>query len=156
MRECFIYKITSIKNKIYIGSTYNIKKRLNDYKNLYCKKQTKLYNSLKKYGFENHKFEIIENCFQNNRNERESFWGKFYDVLGKNGLNLSLPKQKNYPSCSEETKAKMSKIHKGKIINENCRKLSSERMIGKKYALGYKFTEEQRKKHGEERKGVKS
>ena len=57
-----IYKITSPTNRIYIGSSNDIYNRWCSYKNLKCKSQTKLYNSLLKYGAENHIFEIIENC----------------------------------------------------------------------------------------------
>ena len=54
-----IYKITSPSNKVYIGQSRNISKRINNYSNLNCKKQRKLYNSLKFYGWENHIFSII-------------------------------------------------------------------------------------------------
>ena len=58
-----IYKITSPTNKIYIGQSTNIKQRWNDYnKMIRCKRQTRLYNSLKKYGPKNHIFEILEEC----------------------------------------------------------------------------------------------
>ena len=57
-----IYKITSPKNKVYVGSTINIKKRFNSYRNLKCKTQVRLYRSFIKYGVENHKFEIITEC----------------------------------------------------------------------------------------------
>ena len=45
-----IYKITSPNNKVYIGQSVDIEKRLKRYKNLNCKKQSKIYNSLNKYG----------------------------------------------------------------------------------------------------------
>ena len=45
-----IYKITSPTKKIYIGQSINIEYRIESYKKLIrCKKQIKLYNSLKKY-----------------------------------------------------------------------------------------------------------
>ena len=55
-----IYKITNPKGKVYVGQTTNYRKRLNHYRILHCKRQQKLYNSLHKYGFNNHVFEIIE------------------------------------------------------------------------------------------------
>lgn len=59
-----IYKITSLSDRIYIGQSTNINKRLNSYKSSLCnsKKQTRLYNSFKKYGVKNHSFEILEVC----------------------------------------------------------------------------------------------
>jgi group I intron endonuclease len=61
-----IYKITSPTNKIYIGQSVDIERRFKEYKRLNCKKQTKLYFSLKKHGVENHVFEILEECSQDN------------------------------------------------------------------------------------------
>jgi len=83
-----IYKITNPKGKIYIGQTSNWNKRLRYYKTFQCKGQIKLYNSLRKYGPEDHKFEIIEECSTDLLNEREIYWIKKYDSLGKNGMNL--------------------------------------------------------------------
>lgn len=57
-----IYAIISPTNKIYIGQTVDIKKRFNKYKRLNCKLQYKLYNSLNKYGVDNHEFQVIEEC----------------------------------------------------------------------------------------------
>ena len=51
-----IYKITSPTNKIYIGQSIDIENRFTKYKSLDCKNQVRLYNSLKKYGFDKHKF----------------------------------------------------------------------------------------------------
>lgn len=54
-----IYKITSPSGKIYIGQSWNISKRKSYYKNNPNKSQCYIYNSLCKYGFENHTFEVI-------------------------------------------------------------------------------------------------
>lgn len=84
-----IYKITSPSGKIYIGQTTNWRKRTQCYNRIqYSGIGPKLYNSLIKYGPENHIFELIEECSNELLNEREIYWGKFYDVLGENGLNL--------------------------------------------------------------------
>lgn len=45
-----IYKITSPKQRIYIGQSTNIKKRFNHYNRLLCEKQRILYRSFLKYG----------------------------------------------------------------------------------------------------------
>ena len=74
MKICGIYKITSPSGRIYIGQSIDIQKRWNQYKYNSCKSQTKLYNSLKKYGWENHKFEIIEECSKEELSNREKFW----------------------------------------------------------------------------------
>ena len=59
MKVIGIYKITSPSNKIYIGQGIDIYIRWNEYKRLKCKRQPKLYASLKKHGVDNHKFEIV-------------------------------------------------------------------------------------------------
>ena len=82
-----IYKITSPSKRVYIGQSVNINSRCIHYKNLHCKTQIKLYNSIVKYGWENHKFEVIEECEVHLLNERERYWQEHYEVIGKNGLN---------------------------------------------------------------------
>ena len=57
-----IYKITNPKGAIYIGSSKHIEKRFAQYKNLRSNEQHKLRNSINKYGYENHNFEILEEC----------------------------------------------------------------------------------------------
>ena len=118
-----IYKITSPTNKIYIGSSKDINNRLCKYKNLKCKTQSKLYNSLKKYGYENHVIEIIEECTLENLLKRELYYGLKFNVLDKNlGLNCRLPKiEDGYYVMSSETRKKIGTANKikqtGKIHN---------------------------------------
>lgn len=110
-----IYKITNPKGKIYVGQSKNIDIRWNrHYKKLHCKEQFKLYNSLKKYGVENHTFEILEECKVELLNEKELFWGIFYDVLNpKKGLNmqgLGLQKSRTKASIEKAAKKKRKNI----------------------------------------------
>ncbi len=93
---CGIYKITSPSGRVYIGQGINIEKRVRTYKNLHCKTQPRLYASLLKYGVEEHTFEIIENCLEEDLDCRERFWQDMFDVIGKNGLNCVLT------ACEEE------------------------------------------------------
>ena len=86
-----IYKIINPKGKIYIGQSVDIEDRKKQYK--YLSKYSlgrKIKNSIKKYGWENHTHEIIEECSVEQLDEREIFWGTYYNVLRKNGLNLKL------------------------------------------------------------------
>jgi len=118
-----IYKITNPKGKIYIGQSTNIKERFRKYNKLNNKRQTKLYYSLKKYGIDNHQFEIIEECNTSQLNEREIYWGTYYNVLGDDGLNLRLGKGRG--SCSQNTKNKISNSLKGqRKSKEHCLHLS--------------------------------
>lgn len=102
-----IYKITNPNNKIYIGQSINIEKRWNDYKKLNCKSQTKLYNSLKKYSWEQHKHEIIEECLENILLERETYWKQYYKVLEISSLCCRIDGRGGH--LSEETIQKMLK-----------------------------------------------
>ena len=97
MNKQGIYKIISPSNKVQIGQSTNIEKRWRTYELLNCKQQVKLYNSLNKYGVEHHKFEIIENCEIEELNSRERYWQDFYNVLGENGLNLTLVDSEELP-----------------------------------------------------------
>lgn len=119
-----IYKITNPKGKIYIGQSINVKIRNNFYKTNNCKNQPKLYNSFQKYGWEQHVFEIIEECNLDQLNEKEIYWGLYYDVLGEKGLNLRLGNGRGL--VSEETKQKQRKAKLGKKLSkEHCDKISN-------------------------------
>jgi len=109
-----IYKITSPSNKVYIGQSTNIKKRWGSYTTLNCKGQRKLYNSLKKYGWEEHKKEILEECRVSMLEERETFYKLYYKVLDTPSLCCRMDGKFGYDSI--ETKLLKSK---GKLGNTN-------------------------------------
>lgn len=117
-----IYKITSPSGKIYIGQSTNLEKRKDDYIKLRCDKQPKLFNSLQKHGWGQHIFEIIEKCSLEQLNEREIYWGLYYNVLDKNGLNLRLGNANGL--CSEETKNKIGLANSGPKPNGFNQKLN--------------------------------
>jgi group I intron endonuclease len=132
-----IYKITNPKGKIYIGQSLDIKRRKNDYEKFKCKKQIKLYNSLLKYGWEQHTFEIIEECILEKLNEREIYWGEYFDVLKENGLNLKLGNSNGL--YSEESKQKMSESKIGYKQSEETIMKRSEAMKGKIFSEQHKI-----------------
>lgn len=108
-----IYKITSPSGKVYIGQSTNIEQRWKDYKETRrCQRQTILYNSFKKYGVKNHKFEIIEECNESKLLERETYWKKFYKVLEIPSLCCRMDGKGGRDS--QETKDRKSKARKGK------------------------------------------
>lgn len=116
-----IYKITNPTGKIYIGQSTNIKKRWEFYIGFHCKGQTKLYNSLKKYGWDNHKKEILEECRVSMLEERETFYKLYYKVLDTPSLCCRMDGKFGYDSI--ET-----------------RKLKSKGKLGNTNALGHKKT----------------
>jgi group I intron endonuclease len=105
-----IYKITSPSNKIYIGQSINIKRRFLGYKNGWHKqKTTKLFGSFKKYGVDNHLFEIVLLCDKKDLNLNERYYQEFFDACGPNGLNLMLTSVYDRSGkMSKESVAKMS------------------------------------------------
>lgn len=86
-----IYKITSPSGKVYIGQSINIEKRWKKYSihKKVSQQQSKLHYSFRKYGKENHTFEIIEECSIEQLNEREIYWINKYNSV-KKGLNISI------------------------------------------------------------------
>lgn len=109
-----IYKITSPTGRVYIGSSNDIDNRLCSYKNLKCKNQTKLFNSIKAHGWDMHKFEVLEECSIETLLERELHYGIKFNVLDREaGLNCRLPKSgEHYTYMSQETKDKIGETNK--------------------------------------------
>lgn len=133
-----VYKITSPSGKVYVGSSNDIANRVCSYKGLKCKNQRKLYNSIKKYTWDEHVFEILEECSVDILLERELFYGLKFNVLDKNtGLNCRLPKAgESYSYMSEETKTNISKANKNKqkgkkhaYYDSSLKKLTIEQVI---------------------------
>lgn len=93
--NCGIYIIKNlINNKVYIGQSINIDKRLEVHKqnafNETCKEYDKcLYKAIRKYGLNNFSFEILEKCTEEDLNERECYWIKHYDSYN-NGYNCTI------------------------------------------------------------------
>ena len=150
-----IYKITSPSGKVYIGQSVDIEKRFSRYINMYSGiiNQTRLYNSLKKYGPKNHKFEIIEECNENLLNEREIFWINFHNSTLL-GLNIRCGGEGG-GKLSNDTKIKISRIHKGlkKPKNQKFREQISQKLRGRKiYWIDKIITKERNEKIKESNK----
>jgi len=127
-----IYKITSPSKKIYIGQSINIMTRWKGYRKLRCKSQRYLYHSLKKYGVDKHKFEIINKCLPEQLNELEKYYVDLYQTFNsKFGLNLR-DGGGNRGMLLEETKQKIRLSLTGRKRPEYIGKLISEKLRGKK------------------------
>jgi group I intron endonuclease len=131
----YIYKITSPTNRVYVGQTNNINRRINDYTYRKTSSQKLLHKSLEKYGFKNHKFEILDEVSPDNIHNAEKFYISIcesYRHHHKNGLNLTMGGEGTAGRVlSAETRAKMSKSQKGRTCSDETRKKISEANKGK-------------------------
>lgn len=146
-----IYKITSPTKKVYIGQSVNIERRFSTYKrNNPINKQPRLYGSFKKYGIENHKFEIICECGIFELNDKERYYQDLFSATDKNSLNCILQKTSNldYVSSLEtrkkisekakgrkhtiETKLKLSLAHTGKKLSPEHKEKLRLKLVGRK------------------------
>lgn len=176
--EWSIYKIVNPKNRVYIGITTDLPKRIKHYQRADCRNQQALFHSLKKYGFSEHTFEVIE-TFTSNKDfamEREIYWISYYkcnysQLPKENGLNLTgggrgshgrvmtdETKQKLRQAnlgkkYSDETKAKLSAMKKGKKIKSGWTEEKKAKM--RVIKLNFRHTEDAKKRIGEGAKGNK-
>lgn len=135
-----VYKITNPAGKIYVGSSKEVEVRFKRYKKLQCKAQPKLYNSLKKYGPENHIFEIITECKELELFKLENYYGLQNNCLDRNvGLNLLLPGIDDIKIIiSKENRETRSKSRLGKKATEEAKINMSLSQLGRKHSTNTK------------------
>lgn len=149
-----IYRISSPSNKIYIGQSVDIKTRFNKYNSLNCKGQIRLHNSLLKYGVDNHIFEILEECNIESLNQRERYYQDYYNATSEYGLNCILTETEVLPKkYSEKSKKKMSESQTGKHLSDETKLKISKLHKGKKYRLGHTASDETKLKMSNSQKG---
>lgn len=178
-----IYKVTNLINsKMYIGQARNIKSRWSSHKSAYSTENTVLYRAMRKYGLENFKFEVIEECKEEELDNLEIYYIWYYNTYihaeNSNGYNMTIggggssglsgEKSNMYGKRhSEETKQKMSESQKGKVLTEEHRRNIGKTSKGRipteetrakmsKAHNGKVFSEEHKMKIGESQKGGKS
>ena len=123
-----IYKISNPKGKVYIGQSVDYPKRLKTYKAQYKSHiGPKLYNSIKKYGIENHRFEVIETCKEKDLDEREIYWIQEYGSV-EGGLNLQYGGKGG--RLSQETRDKKAKSMTGKKASQETKEKMRNARIG--------------------------
>lgn len=127
-----IYKITNIDNgKIYVGQTRNLKRRIKEYKykskKLNKKSKYGIVIEMNKIGFDNFKFEIIEEANDSLLNEKEIYWINKLDSRnpligynskegGKGGSLIELSKHKMSESSKAFRHSEEEKIRRSKPI----------------------------------------
>lgn len=140
-----VYIIISPTNRIYIGSSDDLVRRIHNYRFIKSvKKQIRLYESLNKYGYENHHFDIIEECGFLEMRKKERKWQEYCSVIGKNGLNCNYVNTDELPKkLLQSTKDKIGLKNKGKIRTQEHKDAVSKAQTGRKH------TEEHKRKTGE-------
>ena len=84
-----VYKLISPNKKVYIGISKKIERRFKEYEKLRCKNQILLYNSLKKYGWDNFTKEILyKNLSKEEAKQKEKEFILIYKQLN-NSLNIT-------------------------------------------------------------------
>ncbi len=124
---CGIYQIKNKSNqKVYIGSSINIKNRL--YKHLWLLKKNKhdnihLQNSFNEYGEDCFEFSLVENCEYDELISRENYYINAFSSCNNDfGYNLALVNEFRRNTYNDEVKIKLSKFNL--IKNGNINKFS--------------------------------
>lgn len=90
-----IYKIENLINhKCYIGQAVDVNRRWRKHRETYNEPkfpqyEYPLYRAMRKYGFENFSFEVLEECSREELNEKEKFYVEKYNAFF-NGYNQTL------------------------------------------------------------------
>ena len=85
MPICGIYKITNqLNGHAYIGLSIDIERRWKEHRKM--KYRACIYDAFVKYGIDNFKFTILEECQKDKLNEQEKYWIAYYNTY-KNGYN---------------------------------------------------------------------
>jgi group I intron endonuclease len=107
-----------LSNNIYIGRTLCFRKRYNNYATLSCKRQPRLYSSLRKYGFDNHNITVLIKCKPEELNLWEAFYIKLFDSFNTEyGMNLT--SGGDAALHTEQTKEKIRKSNLGRVFSES-------------------------------------
>ena len=120
-----IYKINFPNGKAYIGQTiHDLEHRKTGHRNSYQIKNNIVYRAIRKYGWDNIIWEVIDNTEDiNELNEKEKYWIKYYNTYiglkNANGYNMTEGGGGSLGRYhTEKTKQKISKNNKGNILSE--------------------------------------
>jgi len=152
-----IYKIEfKTTNWWYIGSSYDVKKRVETHKKnlkkgVHC--NTVFQHLYDTYSEENLTYEILEECDEKALEKKEKYWYLEYNKLYESTMiNMRFPFRTDF---TEETRKKLSDINKGKHHSEETKRKLSELSVGNKnHFFGKHHSEETKRKMSESSKGI--
>lgn len=151
-KRIIVSGIYGLRNKTtgkwYIGQSVNIQNRWDSYSKFECWKQRKLYNALKKYGYDDFDKVILEECNPDPEimSPKEDYWMDYYNSID-DGYNIR--RAQNKGPMPLETKERISFALKGIPQPEYRKKLISQTLTGKYCGEKHPFFG---KKHSEETK----
>ena len=136
-RICGIYKITNkVNGKVYIGQSVHIKQRWKNHKkDAFWTKGVDynypLYQAIRKYGYDNFLFEVVEECSKEELNDKEKLYIQQYQSFKKKyGYNQTLG------GDSQEHAKKLTKEDVDKIIIRLKTSYDSANIICKEFGVG--------------------
>lgn len=142
-----IYKTTNLVNgMIYVGKDSKNRKK-------YLGSGLHLRRAVNKYGKENFKKEILQECSSiEEMDNTEDFWIEKLDARNPEiGYNIARGGHGGFTGFhSEETKKKMSEFHKNRVRKPHSEETKRKISIGNK---GKVFSEETKRKIGEKSRG---
>lgn len=117
-----IYKWQNrINNKVYIGKSVNVAKRVREYRHEVNRGNTRpIIAALRKYGFDNFDFSIIEQCDELSNEqllEREQYWMNYYDSQNlEKGYNLLDATETPLEVLSQGSKNVKARLNEEKVL----------------------------------------
>jgi group I intron endonuclease len=146
MTLCGIYLLTHIATgRKYVGQSINIQNRLKAHKNgRSCSRW--LARAITLYGWDEFKFDLLEQCDRSELNERECAWIALHDCIAPKGFNLTSGGRQQFLVCdatrakiraakqniSDETRARIGAASKGRKFSADVIAKRSAKMIGRK------------------------
>lgn len=127
-----IYKITNPIGQVYIGKSKDLERRFKQHSWGRISRQIRLlYDSIQRYGFNNHIIEVVELCSLDKLSYRERYWQEYYDVLGDNGLNCTVISIGEFKGRTRlESRLILRETNKGRVVSEETRRKMSEAKKG--------------------------
>ena len=131
-----IYKITNqLNNKAYIGQSVHIERRWKEH--IQQNNNSNIYQAIVKYGIDNFKFEILEECDITELNQKEIYYIQKYNTISPFGYNITTGGQQSNENFNYIDKQKVDDI-----INDLLNTNDSIVEITKKYNISFQAVDD--------------